>query len=426
MDYWTLKKKAIIGSMQSGKTAETEGYPLKLENAIKGNMKDYRIWGNKKGKNLLKATDVYKNAANYQKLTEDGRNCIRFVDNKGFKCYYPFKKNTRYTVSFDCKITTRATNNTIKSMLFQFFYGKSATANDEDAVFIQDSQKNEWIHIEFTSRQDINLSAVGITACNFVHWCYIDIDTFQIEEGTTATEYEPYQENDGLGAFSGNIDVVNSGKNLLKATDVYKGASDYQELVEDGRNCIRFVDNARVEYKYPFKENTQYTVSFDCKITTRATNNALKSMFFRFFYTDGSADNAHIIYVEDNQKDKWISVKLTSTKGKIISAIGISACNFVHYCYIDVNTFQFEEGTEATPYEAVREPTTTTIDLTGHNSIMPNEYIDFRNGCIVRSDGTEEDIILPKIPLSKGYNILTASDAELEATKMYGKYLKKG
>ena len=57
---------------------------------------------------------------------------------------------------------------------------------------------------------------------------------------------------------------------------------------------------------------------------------------------------------------------------------------------------------------------------------MPNEYIDFRNGCIVRNDGTEEEIILPKIPLHKGYNILTASDAELESTKMYGKYLKKG
>lgn len=155
------------------------------------------------------------------------------------------------------------------------------------------------------------------------------------------------------------ISIVNSGKNLITAQEVYKGANDYKEVIKDGRNCIRFIDNLGFEFNnMKFKEKTQYTVSFECMITTRAMNNALKSMFFRFFYTDGSTDNANIIYVEDNQKDKWISVKLTSTKGKTISAIGISACNFVHYCYIDVNTFQFEEGMDVTRYEKYRNPKT--------------------------------------------------------------------
>lgn len=422
MDYWTLKKKAIMGSMQSGRLAEAEGYPLKLENAIKGNMKDYKIWGNKKGKNLLKATDIYKNATNYQKITEDGRNCIRFVDNKNVKFYYPFKKYTQYTVSFDCKITTKATNNTIKSMLFQFLYGASATGNDDSAVFIQDSQKNEWIHIELTSLSNRTLSAVGLTACNFVHWCYIDIDTFQIEEGNTSTEYEPYQENDGLGAF-GNIDVVTSGKNLLKATDFYSVCGKgYSELIEDDRNCIRFTgSNGRKYEGLTFKKNTQYTVSFDYKTTIIDADNTNTSISFRFFYADGSNDSIAVKRDVD-----WQHIKYTSDAGKTVVDIGLSTYSYANWIYIDVDTFQLEEGIEATLYEPYREPTTTTIDLTGHNSIMPNEYIDFKNQAIVRSDGTEEDIILPKIPLHKGYNVLTASDTELEATKMYGKYLKKG
>ena len=47
-----------MGSMQSGKVTEAEGYPLKLENAMKGNMKDYKIWGNKKGKNYLDISKI--------------------------------------------------------------------------------------------------------------------------------------------------------------------------------------------------------------------------------------------------------------------------------------------------------------------------------------------------------------------------------
>ena len=227
MDYWTLKKKAIMGSMQSGRLAEAEGYPLKLENAIKGSMKDYKIWGNE----------------------------------------------------------------------------------------------------------------------------------------------------NGLGA-SGNIDVVTSGKSLLKATDVYKGASNYQELVEDGRNCIRFIDNVTVKYEYTFKENTQYTISLDCKCTEKTADNNLGCVVATFFYSDGTNT-----YLNVGKNIDWKHRIFTSVANKTVVAIGIISHNWTSWGYIDIDTFQLEEGAEATPYEPYVEPITTTINLTGHNSIMPNEYIDFRNGC---------------------------------------------
>ena len=64
MDYFSLKKKAIMGSMQSGRLAEAEGYPLKLENALKGSMKDYRIWGNENGLGASGNVDVVTSGNN--------------------------------------------------------------------------------------------------------------------------------------------------------------------------------------------------------------------------------------------------------------------------------------------------------------------------------------------------------------------------
>lgn len=271
MDYWTLKKKAIMGSMQSGKVAEAEGYPLKLENAIKGNMKDYRIWGNE----------------------------------------------------------------------------------------------------------------------------------------------------NGLGA-SGNVDVVTSGKNLFDSIQLLQ-ASGWQYNEEYyygsvGNLWNKFSYNNR-KFNVNIPQGKRIAISFEGR------NLAITQPTFSFIikYTDGTSTTS--AYVKDIN---WSNFSIKSNASKTIDCI---TCGYQYGDTINLRNIQIaevDENGEVPDYEPYIEPITTTIDLTGHNSIMPNEYIDYKNGCIVRSDGTEEDIILPKIPLHKGYNIITASDAELEATKMYGKYLKKG
>ena len=403
MDYWTLKKKAIIGSMQSGRLAEAEGYPLKLENAIKGNMKAYKIWGNKKGKNLL----------SYPFLHNPGIvNGITFTDNGDGSV------TVNGTAEADVSFIFRA-------YVFQGTYTLSGGFGGSKTTYYLGLGSSDYADVgngvtrtyETQTTNNVFLRIVsGYTANNL-------IIKPQLEEGTEATEYEPYQENDGLGAFSGNIDVVNSGKNLLKATDFYsRCGKDYSELMEDGRNCVRFTGSIGSKYELlTFKENIQYTISFDYKTTIKNTDKTGGSIIFRFIYADGSNDSIAVKRDVD-----WQHIKYTSNIDKTIADIGLSTYNYANWMYIDVDSFQLEEGNNATFYEPYIEPITTTINLTGHNSIMPNDYIDFKNQVIVRNDGTEEDIILPKIPLSKGYNILTASDAELEATKMYGKYLKKG
>ena len=152
-----------------------------------------------------------------------------------------------------------------------------------------------------------------------------------------------------------------TGKNMLKATDFYSALQKdaekrgldlfYSELEEDGRNCVRFVDCAAARYRIlPFKENTRYTISMDCKTVSKSTSNTTGSSLFVFFYTDGTYSR---ISLAKNQR--WIHKTLTSVAGKTLSAIGLISVNWTNWCYVDVDTFQLEEGAVATDYEAYQE-----------------------------------------------------------------------
>jgi hypothetical protein len=152
--------------------------------------------------------------------------------------------------------------------------------------------------------------------------------------------------SDTISDFS-NINVLKLEKNLATAQQVYSAAGSYEETTLDGRTCVKFVDNESSEYgALQFKQDTQYTVSFDAKCLLHSDNTAGSSMLFRFFYTDGT--NTTIV---TNSNTDWRKYTLTSLAGKTISSIGLSSYNYVNYNYIDVNTFQLEEGASVTEFE---------------------------------------------------------------------------
>ena len=213
----------------------------------------------------------------------------------------------------------------------------------------------------------------------------------------------------------------NSGKNMLKATDFYsalqKLAVDsgkdlyYSELEEDGRNCVRFADCWDAKYKIlPFKENTQYTISMDCKTVNRVTGNTSGSALFVFFYTDGTYQQA----IKLGKNTAWTHKTATSATGKTLSAIGVSSVNWTNWCYVDVDTFQLEEGAVATDYEAFegvgdlnsasgkyeisvsaadyeKSISGGTLTATLDRQLRPGEYIDLIGKKLVSTDG-ETDI----------------------------------
>lgn len=537
MDYWTLKKKAIMGSMQSGRLAEAEGYPLKLENAIKGSMKDYRIWGNKKGKNYLDISkivatpDSTANVVVTEVDTSTGSIYINTVEGYAANGYCNTGKSLKVLAPhLEVGKTYYLNGTSPSSNKFMYLITSKVYWDFGKAITITEDDLNSTVILYGLAAK----VGDGTGLCK--------IEGLSITE-EASTEYEPYQENDGLGAFSGNlldtdyfsasfigssngitfvdnqdgtitlngtatketvIGIILSSKYLkipagnyvlsggtstvylqgkMKGDDtiswfdrgngvilslsedidfrfnirVRAGTTlnnfvvkpqleegdtpteyrphNYIDVVTSGKNLF---DKSKYSYTVGYYNNDGIYNTSSNGLTAYTDNYSAVFPNRKYHCSSLGGYNGAIIAIYFYSKSKeWISrAKYTVTTTTLIKGYTFTTPNNCYYVRFqiflgsgsnetpfDKNTFQLEEGTEATPYiEAI----TTTIDLTGHNSIMPNEYIDFRNGCIVRSDGTEEEIILPKIPLHKGYNIITASDAELEATKMYGKYLKKG
>lgn len=142
------------------------------------------------GKNLATAQQIHEGNTRYEVVEFDGRTCVKFVDNSSnSRAVIPFKPNTQYTVSFDARVVKwQDINNRIRSCLFTFFYSDGTSNN-----FTKD--RNEaWEHCTFTSTAGKTVVGVGNTSYDSVNFNYIDINSFQLEESATATEYEPYKE----------------------------------------------------------------------------------------------------------------------------------------------------------------------------------------------------------------------------------------
>ncbi len=159
-----------------------------------------------------------------------------------------------------------------------------------------------------------------------------------------------------------HLNVVNSGKSLISATDYFSKAADYSSVTEDGRNCAKFQNGVSYNYTdFEFKPNTQYTVSFDAKSVLREGESAAvgaASCVFRFVYTDGTYSNLLIL-----NGSKWSIRTLTSTAGKTVDHIRGAALEYRYWIYVDIDTFQLEEGITPTEVEPYREPITTEIML---------------------------------------------------------------
>lgn len=200
-----------------------------------------------------------------------------------------------------------------------------------------------------------------------------------------------------------DVTVTSRGRNLATAQQVYYGASAYLETTLDDRECVRFQDNkTHAYYGVTFKENMQYTVSFEAKCVQQASTSGT-SLIFRFFYTDGTNSS-----ITASSNTAWKEYVLTSTAGKTVSYIGLSSYNYVNFNYIDVNTFQLEEGTERTPFDKYR-CTSATIPLTLRSCGDDKDYIvsDGQavnlNACVkeVLIDGTLNNFVC-NIPGSSG------------------------
>lgn len=184
--------------------------------------------------------------------------------------------------------------------------------------------------------------------------------------------------SDTITDFTGvNLNV--SGKNLATAEQVYAKHKSKTNKTVDGRSCISLLGSGNFEYiiEGGFKENTQYTISFEMATWQRANfPNETHSYTLRVTYTDGKYG-----WISGAQTwNVWKKRTLVTAAGKTVKSIGQVGYDNVGV-YIDKDTFLIYEGAITDPvYEPYFEPFTieanTNGDVEGLESVASTIYLD--------------------------------------------------
>ncbi|MBQ8545632.1 MAG: MucBP domain-containing protein [Clostridia bacterium] len=173
-------------------------------------------------------------------------------------------------------------------------------------------------------------------------------------------------------ANDNGMSVAVHSTNLATAGQIFKDTNGYIEMEYQGRNAIRYQDNG---YTYNviqggFKENTQYTISGWYCVSNKLDPSSdinYTGYLFTVRYTDGSKDYKYIYNAD------WTKVTFTTGANKTVASIGNNNSDYRSYVYVDIDTFQINEGTEALPYEPYFRKTVeipTSVDINDENVIL--------------------------------------------------------
>lgn len=393
---------------------KAEGYPAKITDGLAGESPlKLNVYGNS-GKNMLKATDFYSalqkvvekrgNSLYYSELEEDGRNCVRFADCWDAKYQIlPFKENTQYTISMDCKTTTRIVNDsTTGSTLFVFFYTDGTRTQ-----VISLKKDTAWTHKTATSAAGKTLSAIGLMSINWRNWCYVDVDTFQLEEGTAATDYEAFDGVGDLNSASGKyeISVSATGKNLLRYPYANKNTTTNGitfKTQQDGTVLINGTASADAVFYIVYtnnpiilKKGKQYTLSRG------------KS------YSEGI-----ILCLQDNSfKQSTWGGTITAEYEKYYAFIKVNSGTTVTNLVLKP---QLEEGAAATEYEKYVSGGTLTAAL--DRQLNSGEYIDFIGKKLVSAVGETDITVRGELEIPETETCYISAGTEMSPEKIEAGY----
>lgn len=233
----------------------------------------------------------------------------------------------------------------------------------------------------------------------------LQIRNVMIEEGTTATDYEPYHKY--------KIPVVARGKNLFDGILAQKMITTSTGIANNNTSYASSLNYQQV------KSSTNYVVS---------TSNKAKRPQFIFYY---DVNYNYLGYSAENP------TKFTTP----------ADCKYIKFRCIsndlDVGNIQIEEGTSATEYEPYIPPVTTNIFLDEPLRKVGNyaDYVDFERQKVVRNvevlddtgtktideslgvinPPTEETVTLPALPQFKGTTIYEVG-TNIKPSGMEAKY----
>ena len=203
------------------------------------------------------------------------------------------------------------------------------------------------------------------------HIPYLEITGKTAQNGTPSPEAPVSIEN----ANDNGMSVVLHGTNLATAYQIFADRNQYTELEFDGSECIRYQCDKATDkvIEGGFKENTQYTLSCEAYATVRTSLGNDRAYLYVIYYTDGTYDAVYL-----NTVNTWEYSKFTTKANKTVATISMRAWAYMKDIYVDVNTFQINEGTQVLPYEPYFRETVeipTSIDVNGTSvSLLFSEY----------------------------------------------------
>lgn len=372
------KRNDIFETIKDNKVKEKKGKHLELLNCAEQNVVDLKLEGStsqvtRSGKNLLDIskyvdTSLWEKTTNYFMFTP-----ILNEDIPKFKNVLSGRmvlKGTAQNLVFG--LTSEKTNPTKELRILN-----NGTLQNTSYDF--KNADNIYLVIGNENMISSDKSEIGLIFNNY---------NIQIEQGTTATEYEQYGASPSpdypspIENVEGNIEIKDIGGNLLKNSSFTENLKDWDVVRTDNttlsiseifnKKCLHIKGglNKRQYIRQPIQNRIQvgnkYTIS--CKAYLKdfvsGTTNPVCAFYLDGVGIDGKwigltySGGQNFSDTKYNYSQGFIEVKTTITINKNTDltktfAMFVYARDFTGDLYI--YDLQLEEGTTATPYKSYQE-----------------------------------------------------------------------
>lgn len=350
---WTL----IRGGSFKGYLRTASGYPLTLTDCMADKPVSLAIYGNTvqdgtpSPDNPVEVQGVGERTANLfdgklepgSILTTTGKNAdienrVRSVN------FIPVKANTLYTIS---------------------------TPNPEDGASVSVRfYTSDYTYISYLAESVAILTPAN---CAYIRFVYIDSSNtaakFQVEQGDTATPYEPYGYKVPVRFCGKNLFDVEKFTELVKQHDT----TAYEETIE-GRRCIVFTNsklyNKDFSAAIPLAIAKQSTYTLSLYVKHIQTSSGSGGLYLGFTYNGNKTLNATetiptatVSLMPKNYGEfRGISAAAVNNSEYSLTTFAFSYSTGAQWA-IDLDSLMLAEGDTATPYEPYHEPQVYPIYL---------------------------------------------------------------
>ena len=385
----TQHNKTDIANLANNQlTGTAEGDNIYIDDAYSGGTAKMTLLGKseqetRSGKNKLKLTDIEETTVNEITFSVSNQQLVlNGTGTSGKYTWVIFTKNGTYCRSgtdHANDIITWADGNIATGIVKTSKKVFSGTASYEPTIALFD-ETGQNVTSSLTS--DTNIVAVGVYLGNAQTYTNYIIG-IQLEEGTVATDYEPYGAMPSpdypskIQNIEGDVEVGVVGKNIADVQKLYEQMEAFNgncsEVEEDGKACIKFANSSfRGENGFRglpniYKENTQYTIRGLFRIVDTSLTSGY-SVFIDVYYTDGTKSSSSVKASGIN----WREIRIVTDDNKTVSYIAFTYGTSTFWL-LDKESFNIIEG-DTTAYEPYQSQT-ANFTFTEGQKLMEGGYL---------------------------------------------------